>query len=173
VNNSTIDREARNAAFAKYKYRLHNCIARNLPLLKALRLDFEDVAQDLAVKMLRAIERFDSSRSDSLPLHIYCQLQFEILDMRCYYRPHGLAGILKGKRFRFISLDQPCDDGTVFDLPEPEKTGLYDLLDAINSLPSDERSTVLRKINGESIGKKVERETLERARSAITEYLYA
>lgn len=95
--------------FTEYEYLIGNTIRRNRPLLAALRLDEEDVKQDLSITMLSAIENFNPKLSESLVVHIKCRLQYEILNMKRNYRPHGITGVPKGERIESLYLDStPC-----------------------------------------------------------------
>ena len=163
------DTTARDAAFAEHQNILNGCIRRNLPLILALQLEVEDVVQDLSFRLIKSIERYDSERACPLPAFLYHELQHEILDIRRRHKPHGIIGVPDDMRLDIVSLDQPREDGTFFELPaEAEYDSSY--AEAMEALPADERAVVARKMSGYPIRKKAEREYLEKARETLSVY---
>ena len=91
--------------FEEHKGLINSVIWKNHPLLSALRLEFEDIAQELSIIMIKAIRKFDPDRSASLAAHIRCSLQYEILNIKRRYKPHGITGVPKSSRLNFLYLD--------------------------------------------------------------------
>lgn len=91
--------------FEQHKNLINRTIRRNRPLLSALRLEDEDVAQQLSIAMLSAIRRFDPDRSESLAACIWYSLQYEVLNIKRRYKPHGVTGVPRGYRLEFLYLD--------------------------------------------------------------------
>ena len=106
----------RDAAFERHRYLLNGCVKRNLPLIMALQLEIEDVVQDLSIRLIRAIDRFDNKNTCTLPKFLYHELQYEILDIRRRHKPFGIRGVPKDLRLDVIYLDQPQHDGTYYEL---------------------------------------------------------
>lgn len=165
----SLDEYVRDNTFEEYQNILVGCVRRNLPLIMALQLEIEDVVQDLSLRMFRSIERFDGDRCRSLPLFLYHELQHEILNMRRRHKPHGIVGVPRDMRIDMIYLNQPREDGTFWDLPVYEDFDVTNR-DAINALPEDERSVLVRKMNGEPIRKKADRELLANARLTLSDF---
>jgi len=153
----------------EYQNILSGCIARNLPLIMALQLEIEDVKQDLYVRLLKAIGRFDTDRCRSMPMYLKHELQYEILDIRRRHKPHGMVGVPKDKRLDTISLDHESEDGAFFELPTHDE---YNLIshDIAELLHDDEYSVLNRIISGERLYKKAELTLLEKARTKLTDY---
>ena len=86
-----MDFTTRNDTFLENENMIRRVMRRNLPLIHALRLEWDDVYQELAIAALRAIESFDPSRSNSIKVHIWAKLQYAILDIKERHKPHGLA----------------------------------------------------------------------------------
>jgi RNA polymerase sigma factor (sigma-70 family) len=97
--------ESRNALFMQHQNLIYAAIARNRPLLTALRLETEDVAQDLAVSLMSAIEKFDPERSDSMATFLSYKLKYAILDMRRRHKPHGVTKLGPDERLQFLSVE--------------------------------------------------------------------
>ena len=53
-----------------YEDMIRRIMRRNYPLLRALRLELEDVYQDLALTAIQASRAFDPACSDSLEAHV-------------------------------------------------------------------------------------------------------
>ncbi len=111
--------------FETHKNLIPQAIWKNHVLLKALRLEDEDVAQQLSIAMLRAIGNFNPARSSSLATHIRYALQYEILTIKRRHKPCGITGVPKGGRVSFLYLDRLMPDGGMFELP------YYDDLSAV------------------------------------------
>lgn len=93
------------ALYEEHKNLICRTIWRNRPLLAALRLENDDVAQQLSITMLSAIKKFDPNKSASLRVHIKHSLQYEILNMKRRHKPHGITGVPNGCRLNFHSFD--------------------------------------------------------------------
>ena len=57
-------------------------INKNRRLIISAGLDDEDVFQQLAIRMIRAVENFDPDKGKDLEQHIFVQLQYEILNCK-------------------------------------------------------------------------------------------
>ena len=82
-------------------------------LIKAAHLDRDDVYQQLAIRLIRAVESFDPDKSE-LAQHINAQLQYELLNCTDSRTRYGLTGAPRDLRGAVISLeacgDMPCYD---------------------------------------------------------------
>ncbi len=79
-------------------------IRRNRVLMKAAHLDYDDVYQQLAVRLIRAVSGFDPEKGD-LEQHICAQLQYEMLNCKDSCRRYGFTGAPYDLRGAVISLD--------------------------------------------------------------------
>ena len=68
--------------YKEHKHLIGKIINRNWPLLAALKLEREDVSQELSIAMIEAIQRFDPERSESLERYLWYSLQYEVLNMK-------------------------------------------------------------------------------------------
>ena len=101
-NNYSFDE--RNRIVEENLFRIKNTIRRNSALMKAAHLDYDDVYQQLAIRLIRSVTGFDPEKGE-LGQHINAQLQYEILnckDSRQRYRFTGAPYDLRGA---VISLD--------------------------------------------------------------------
>ena len=164
-----MDKTARNIAFEENQQLITGCVKRNYPLIAALRIEVEDVVQDLSLRMCRSIERYDGNRCRSLPMFLYHELQHEILDMRRRHKPHGIVGVPRDARLDVVYLDQPLEDGAYFEIPVEEDFNI-DTYDVVDALPADERAVVVKSLRGEPVRKSAERGLLESARAKLSAY---
>jgi DNA-directed RNA polymerase specialized sigma24 family protein len=152
--------------FAEHSHLINRAIQINRPLLTALRLEDEDVAQHLAITMLAAIRKFDSERSASLAAYISCSLQYEILNIKRRHRPHGITGVPKNRRIDFMYLDNEPDDD--------HKPHMFDDISALDvsewleSLSDLETEIIEMRVQGHSIKRKEHITALDEARDKYT-----
>jgi len=154
--------------FEEHQNLIQSMIRRNRPLLAALHLEDEDVAQDLSIRVLSAIERFDSERSESLAAHITCSLQYEILDMKRRYKPHGVTGVPKDKRMKFLYLDAVQTDGSIYEIPSYDDTSAFEVSELLENLSEPETEILDLKIKGFCLRRKTQTEALSGVRGKYT-----
>ena len=74
-NNYTIAQ--RNALVEKYLWCIDTVIRKNRPLMRAAQLEYDDVYQRLALRLIRAVAGFDPQKG-TLQQHIFAQLRMEL-----------------------------------------------------------------------------------------------
>ena len=94
----------RNEIFMDNEGMIWRVMRRNWPLISAMRLDKDDVYQELALAALNAIETFDPMRSACIQAHIWMQLQYAVLDIKRRYKPCGMT-CMGRQRPVVVSLD--------------------------------------------------------------------
>ena len=89
-------------------------IRRNWSLMIAAHLDYDDVYQDLAIRLIRCIENYNPDKG-TLHAHIYSQLKYELLNCKA---PRKLTGIVDAPAdFRWcniLSMDALGEDNCAF-----------------------------------------------------------
>lgn len=140
----------RNEIFLENQGMIDRIIRRNRTLLYALRLDLEDVYQELAIAALKAIDSFDPVRSADIRAHIWMQLQYAILDMKARQKPSGLTALC-GNRPTVVSVEYAEEQGIPMygQQPEQEPSLSPQLKQALSRLDESEREAVVRYLNGE------------------------
>ena len=101
----TITTQERNALVETHLGCIWWTINKNRRLISAVGLEDDDVFQQLAIRMIRAIENFDPDKGKDLEQHIFAQLHFELLNCKHPYRLHGMTGMPAESRGNVISLD--------------------------------------------------------------------
>jgi len=89
-------------------------IRRNYALMKAAHLDYEDVYQDLAVRLIRCVETYDPDKG-TLYTYIHSQLQHELLNCKAPRKLTGITGAPVDFRWgSILSLDTVSEDNRAF-----------------------------------------------------------
>lgn len=95
----------RNAIVEANLHCIDEVIRRNRALIRAARMDRDDVYQQLAIRLIKAVDSFDPEKG-TLEQHIYAQLQYEMLNCKRPYRLHGVTGLPSNYRGgQIISID--------------------------------------------------------------------
>jgi len=139
----------RNKIFLENEDMIRRTICRNWPLLCALRLELDDVYQELAIAALNAIDGFDPQRPDSVRVHIWAKLQYAVLDIKRQSCPCGITG-LGGERPIVLSVELAEKQGyPPAEEERCESAGLSPQLHAaLSRLDESERQAVIRYLNG-------------------------
>ncbi len=89
-------------------------IRKNYALMKAAHLDYNDVYQDLAIRLIRCVESFDPDKG-TLKAHIYAQLQYELLRCKSPYKLTGITGAPSDFRWGSVmSLNAVNEENTLY-----------------------------------------------------------
>ena len=134
----------RNEIFMDNEGMIRRVMRRNWALICAMRLDWDDVYQELAMAALSAIETFDPTRSECIQAHIWMKLQYAVLTIKRQHRPCGLTGFGNRERPVVVSLDQ-SEGMDRFLAAEPKKeTVELSSAQALSRLNAEERKAVIR-----------------------------
>lgn len=143
-----MDTMIRNNIFLENEDLIRNTIRRHWPLIRALRLERDDVYQELAMAALAAIDAFDESRSNSIQAHIWMQLQYAILGLKRKHRPGGLTQFCQWRPV-IVSLECVEGLGELLEKEQPMEDALSpELKKALSKLEPSERDAVIRYLNG-------------------------
>lgn len=167
-----MDNKTRNKMLPQYERLIWWVIHRNRCLLNALLLEDEDVFQELAIAALLAIEGYDAKRSCSLFTHIVCKLQYEVLDIKRRYKPHGMTG-LKNIQVTFTYLDNTGSGHDRHEIPVEAPFDEVELAELFSILSSDEEDAVCAKLAGNPVRRKVQRMALNSAQEKARDYFDA
>lgn len=140
----------RNEIFMENEDMIRRTIRRHWPLLCALRLDVDDVYQELAIAALNAIDGFDPRRSDSVRVHIWAKLQYAVLDIKRQSCPCGITG-LGNERPIVLSVELSEERGypPVADERREDTSLSPQLRAALSRLDESERQAVICYLDGQ------------------------
>lgn len=95
----------RNRIVEEHLWCIDSVMRKNHALIRAARLDYEEVYQQLALRLIRAVETFDPDKG-VLRIHILAQLKYELLSCKTPRRLYGITYAPADFRGReLISLD--------------------------------------------------------------------
>lgn len=104
----------RNHVVEQYLYCIDRVIRMNWALMKAARMEYDDVFQQLAIRLMRCVETFDPKKGD-LEQHIYAQLKYELLNCKEPRRLTGITGAPKDfRKGNIISIDALPEGSPLF-----------------------------------------------------------
>lgn len=94
----------RNRIVEENLHRIKAAIRRNSQLMKVAHLDYDDVYQQLAIRLIRCVEGFDPEKG-TLYQHIDAQLQYELLNCKDSRQRYGFTHAPYDLRGAVVSLD--------------------------------------------------------------------
>lgn len=149
----------------EYENVIHWVMKINAPLISAMRLDRDDVFQDLSIAAILAIDGFNPEKCDSLFTHLVSRLQYEILRMKKRYVKQGVTG--SGQQdIQFLSLDIMVD-GMGPEVRSESPYELVELIDVLSQLPKAQQTVIIEKISGNYHWKRQDPSLLDEARDVI------
>lgn len=167
-----MDTITRNQIFMENEDIIVRIMRRNYTLLRAMRLEWDDVYQELAVVALNAINTFDPLRSQDIRAHIWVKLQYAILDIRRRYKPYGLTAA--GRPWpQVYSVELSEEMG--YPLPNPtygpeETARSRRLRRALDQLEPQEREVVILYLDGTNSLRKTQQRMFNSALEKLREY---
>jgi len=79
------------------------------------QLEYDDVYQQLALRLIRAVAGFDPQKG-TLQQHIFAQLKYELLNCKSAYRLCGLTGAPKEyRKSDMVSLDHISEGSSLYE----------------------------------------------------------
>lgn len=100
-----MNRSTRNRLFEEKQPLIDQVMNRRRSLIEGYKLCREDVRQELALGMLRALDAYDPARCPNLDAYLVRQLNYELLRMLPPSKRYGVPYAPKKKGFRVDSLD--------------------------------------------------------------------
>lgn len=94
----------RNRIVEENLHRIDRTIRRNRALMKTAHLDYDDVYQQLALRLINCVAGFDPDKG-TLEQHINAQLQYELLSCKDSRSRYGLTAAPYDMRGAVISLN--------------------------------------------------------------------
>ncbi len=100
----------RNRIVEEYLPYVDQVIRRNRGLMRAARLEYDDVYQQLSLRLIRAVSTYDPDKGE-LGAHIWAQLRFELLNCKAPRRLYGMTDLPRDfRRENIISFDSICEN---------------------------------------------------------------
>ena len=140
--------EDRNYLFEEKAYLVNVTMNKHRGLLRACRMEDDDVYQELSLRLLDAIGKYDPDKCPNMDAYIMLRLRYHLWNLKACSKRTGVVGAPK-KGFALLSLDAKAADG--FSLPAPavtENTGVLWLEQEIDALPKVQKSVLSRFLSG-------------------------
>lgn len=155
--------EDRNYTFEDLSFLINNVTNRHATMIRVAHMDLDDVRQELALEMLRQLDRYDPSRCPNLEAHLTNMLNYHLLDLRASANRHGIKYAPAGD-IPAISLNQEDRCGNYLEIPvEDVPDHVAAVEQEIEALPKRYRSAIDRLLQG----KKVAPKTMKIARARL------
>ena len=111
---NNISYELRNRIVEEYLHCIDTVIRQNWELIKAARLERDDVYQQLAVRLIRCVDTFDPAKGE-LETHIYAQLKYELFNCKEVRRLTGITGAPKDfRKGNILSIEAIREDDELY-----------------------------------------------------------
>ena len=105
----------RNAIVEANLWCIDSVIHQNRPLMRSARLEYDDVYQQLALRLIKAVAGYDPEKG-RLEQHIFAQLKYELLSCKSAYRLCGMTGTPHSfRKSHIISIDAPSEDSSLYE----------------------------------------------------------
>lgn len=105
----------RNAIVEDHLWCIDSILQKNLPLMRATRLEYDDVYQQLALRLIEAVAGYDPEKGN-LQQHIFAQLKYELLNCKSAYRLCGMTGAPKEfRKSHIVSLDALSENNDLYE----------------------------------------------------------
>lgn len=105
----------RNAIVEANLWCIDSVIRQNRPLMRVARLEYDDVYQQLALRLIKAVAGYDPEKG-RLEQHIFAQLKYELLSCKSAYRLCGMTGAPHSfRKSHIISIDALSEDSSLYE----------------------------------------------------------
>jgi len=138
--------EQHNVIFEEYMNIIHFTVNRHYSMIRVLRMDSEDLAQELAICLLKAIERYEADRGAKPSTYYFKALRYGVLNLwREQMRKIRLANL------QAMSLTHTDEYGKESDLDVSFVVDYDDALmveEFLQTLSACERTTITLRMQG-------------------------
>jgi DNA-directed RNA polymerase specialized sigma24 family protein len=170
-------RDERNSLCEEKYHLIDVTVKKHSRLIRAARMDEDDVRQDLAVRMIQALDKYDPARCSNMDAYLILQLRYCLLHMKECGRLFGMPYAPR-KGFVVSSLNTPKADreAQAQSYDETSRNIIW-LENEIAGLPDPQRAVIDRllsggRVNGRNKYLQAARETI-RGRAEHFSLMYA
>jgi len=143
--------EDRNYLFEEKEYLINVTMNKHRRLIRACRMEDDDVYQELSIRLLEAMDEYDPAICPNMDAYLMLRLRYRLLNMKACSKLTGIPGAPK-KGFSLLSLDAKNAAGLAMQVPVyDEQSNVLWLEQEIDSLPSVQRRTVSRLLSGKRV----------------------
>jgi DNA-directed RNA polymerase specialized sigma subunit len=103
----------RNQLVEEHLWCIDRVMRSNRTLIVAAHLDRDDVYQQLAVRLIKAVSGYDPDKG-GLRQHIFAQLKYELLNCKSVCRLYGITGAPEALRGNIVSIGAIREDSPLY-----------------------------------------------------------
>ena len=138
--------EKRNAIFEEYMNIIRFTVNQHQSMLKVLRMDGEDLSQELAICLLKAIEKYEPDRGAKPSTYYFKSLRYGVLNLwREQMRKIRLANLQAMSLTRYNEYGEETEFDVPFVVDYDDELMVEEFL---KTLSERERTTITRKMEG-------------------------
>lgn len=143
--------EDRNYLFEEKEYLINVTMNKHRRLIRACRMEDDDVYQELSIRLLEALDEYDPAKCPNMDAYLMLRLRYRLWNMKACSKLTGIPEAPK-KGFSLLSLDARNSAGFTIQVPVyDEQPNVLWLEQEIDSLPSVQRRTVSRLLSGKRV----------------------
>lgn len=148
----SMSREQRDRQFTEKCELIDKVMRRHYRLIQACRMSGEDLRQDLSVRMLKDLERYNPRLCPNLDAYLRQRLGYEVLHLAAPGKRYGIPGAPLDLSFRVLSLDAKNANGQTLAIPcQDEPLAILWLRHEISALPDEQRIVINMLLSGQRI----------------------
>lgn len=141
----------RNEQFEGKKHLIEITVKSHHRLIKGANLDEEDVRQELAVRLLESLDKYDPERCVNLDAYLTLQLRYHLLHMKESSKRYGVPQAPR-KDFSILSINAQNEAGLEMQVPSfDESPNIIWLENEIAGLPDSQRKAIDRLLSGKRV----------------------
>lgn len=145
-------KEERNRLFEERAPLINRVMCRHYRLLRACRMSSEDIRQDLAVRMLEALDAYNPTLCPNLDAYLIQRMNYALWHLTAPSKRYGVRFAPNDPSFRVLSLDAKNMDGHTVQVGRTdEQLAVLWLRDEIVTLPDRQRAAITKLLWGKRI----------------------
>ncbi len=158
-------RDERNVLFMEKYHLIDVTVKKHSRLIWAVRMDEDDVRQDLALRLIQALDKYDPARCSNIDAYLVLQLRYCLLHMKECGKLFGMP-FAPRKNFTVSSLNTPKASRETQARPYDETSrNIIWLENEIAGLPDPQRAIIDRLLAGGRVNSR--NKNLQEARKAL------
>lgn len=110
--------------------------------IQIYRLCREDVWQELALRMLECLDRYDAEICPNVDAYLVKQLRYALLHQTAPSKRYGIPNAPRGCVLQIISLEENCAETSYTEMPDD----LFAVREEILALPHSQRCAIRRAV---------------------------
>lgn len=145
-------KKERNQQFERKTELIDRTMRQHYRLIRACRMSREDVRQNLAVRMLEALDAYNPKLCPNLDAYLMQRLKYEMLHMAAPSKRYGIRFAPRSRDFQVLSLAAKNMAGEALQVGRlDERIAVLWLWDEIAALPDGQRAAITKLLCGKRV----------------------